>query len=260
MSIRLSHQLASLVALSLLPGCKAKPSAPVRVAAAADLAKAFEEIRPAFMAQTPGEVTVTLGSTGLLARQITQGAPFDLFLAANSSYVDQVVKAGACDGATVHEYARGRLVIWVKGADGGALTISSLTDARFKHIAIANPEHAPYGTAAREAMTRAGVWAGVSDRVVYGENVQQTFELAQTGNADVAIVGLSLALGSKVGSWSLVDEASYAPIDQALVVCKHGANAEGARRFSDFLTAPAGRAILRKYGFLLPGDALAKAP
>jgi molybdate transport system substrate-binding protein len=246
--------------LALTFGCKAKPVVPLRVAAAADLAHAFDELRPAFEAQTPGALTVTLGSTGLLARQIIQGAPFDLFLAANSSYVEQVVKAGACDGATEHSYARGRLVIWVKGSDGAALTLTSLVDPRFKHIAIANPEHAPYGVAAREALTRAGVWSGVSERMVYGENVQQTMELAQTGNADVAIVGLSLAIGAKGGTWSLVDEAGYTPIDQALVVCNHGANAAAARKLAQFLSEPSGHAILRKYGFLLPGEALAKAP
>ncbi|HWZ88397.1 MAG TPA: molybdate ABC transporter substrate-binding protein, partial [Polyangiaceae bacterium] len=165
-----------------------------------------------------------------------------------------------CDGTTQRSYARGRLVIWVKSTDGAALTLGSLADARFKHIAIANPEHAPYGAAASEALTRAEVWSRISDRLVYGENVQQTLELAQTGNADVAIVGLSLAITASSGSWSLIDEAGYAPIDQMLVVCQRGGNAAGARRLADFLSAPAGRAILRKYGFLLPGEALAKAP
>jgi molybdate transport system substrate-binding protein len=259
--MRLSSPRSALfLLLALTFGCKAKPVVPLRVAAAADLAHAFDEIRPAFVAQTPGELTVTLGSTGLLARQIIQGAPFDLFLAANSSYVEQVVKAGACDGATEHSYARGRLVIWVKGSDGAALTLTSLADPRFKHIAIANPEHAPYGVAAREGLMRAGVWSSVSERMVYGENVQQTMELAQTGNADVAIVGLSLAIGATGGSWSLVDEAGYTPIDQALVVCNHGANAAAARKLAQFLSEPSGHAILRKYGFLLPGEALAKTP
>ena len=196
----------------------------------------------------------------MLARQITQGAPFDLFLAANVGYVDQVVKAGACDGATVATYARGRLVIWVKGADGAQLTPASLSDARFKHIAIANPEHAPYGKAAQDALRRAGVWAEVSERLVYGENVQQAFELAQSGNADVAIVGLSLALGTTKGSWSLIDESLYAPIDQALVVCRHGSNAAAAQRLAAFLAAPDGRAILRKFGFSMPGETWALAP
>jgi molybdate transport system substrate-binding protein len=246
--------------VALLGACRAKPTEPLRIAAAADLAHAFDEITPAFNAQTPTDLKLTLGSTGLLAKQIIQGAPFDLFLAANASYVDQVVKADACDGATKLSYGRGRLIIWVRGDGGAQLSLTALGDPRFKHIAIANPEHAPYGTAAREALTRAGIWDRVSDHLVYGENVQQALELAQSGNADVAIVGLSLAIGAKGGSWALLDEAGYAPIDQSLVVCKHGNNANAARRLVDFLAAPAGRAILRRYGFLLPGDALAKAP
>jgi molybdate transport system substrate-binding protein len=253
---------AALLVSSLLAavGCKVKPPAPLRVAAAADLAHAFDELRPAFTAETPGEVTVTIGASGLLAKQIAEGAPFDLFLAANTGYADQVVKAGVCDGSTEHTYARGRLVIWLKGADGASVTLDALSGDRFKHIAIANPEHAPYGAAARDALTRAGVWSKISDRLVYGENVQQTLQLAQTGNADVAIVGLSLALAQKSGSWSLVDEADYAPIDQSLVVCTRGGNTAGARKLAEFVNAPAGRAILKKYGFLLPGEALAKAP
>jgi molybdate transport system substrate-binding protein len=247
-------------ALALLVACRRKPPEPLHVAAAADLAHAFSEISPAFTAQTPSDLKLTVGATGLLARQIIQGAPFDLFLAANTAYVEQVVKAGACDGATQFEYARGRLVIWVKGNGGAQLDLAALRDARFAHIAIANPEHAPYGMAAREALKRAGTWDQVSARLVYGENVQQTLELAQSGNADVAIVGLSLALGTTGGSWSLIDEASYTPIEQSLVVCKHGTNAAGARRLVDFLKAPAGRAILAKYGFTLPGEAAPKAP
>jgi len=255
-------RLVLLALLNLAVGCKAAPAEPLRVAAAADLAHAFAELGPAFSAQSAPAVDLklTLGSTGLLARQLSQGAPFDLFLAANVDYVDQVVKAGACDGGSVASYARGRLVIWVKGENGRELSPASLTDARFKHIAIANPEHAPYGKAARDALTRAGVWSSVSDRVVYGENVQQTLELAHSGNADVAIVGLSLAIATPTGSFAMVDEALYAPIEQALVVCKHGTNAAGARRLKAFIEAPAGRAILRKFGFLMPGEALAKSP
>jgi molybdate transport system substrate-binding protein len=251
---------AVLPVLAVFVGCHEKPAEPLRVAAAADLAHAFAELTPAFRAQHPVDLELTNGASGLLAKQIEQGAPFDLFLAANLGYVDQVVKAGACDGASVERYARGRLVIWVKGADGAQLTPSALADARFKHISIANPEHAPYGKAAREALTKVGVWHRISDRIVYGENVQQAQQLAQSGNADVAVVGLSVALGSAAGSWSMVDEALYSPLDQALVVCKHGTNVASARHLAEFLNAPAGRAILRKFGFLLPGETLAKAP
>jgi molybdate transport system substrate-binding protein len=251
---------AAIASLLLAAGCKPKSSAPIRVAAAADLAHAFDELRPAFNAKNPSEVTVTIGSSGLLAKQIGEGAPFDLFLAANTNYVDQVVKAGICDGSTEHSYARGRLVIWLKSTDGAGLPLAALADPRFKRIAIANPEHAPYGVAARDALTKAGIWGRVSERIVYGENVQQTLELAKTGNADVAIIGLSLALAQPQGSWSLVDEASYAPIDQSLAVCTHGENTAGGRKLAEFLSAPEGRTILRKYGFLLPGEAVAKVP
>lgn len=246
--------------VSILSGCKKTPSQPVRVAAAADLARALTEIVPAFSARYPLELKLTLGSTGLLARQITQGAPFDLFLAASAPYADQVVAAGACDGATEDTYARGRIVIWIKGEGGAGLSLASLADARFKHIAISNPDHAPYGAAAKQALTSAGIWSKVEGRVVYGENVQQTFELAQSGNADVAIVGLSLAKGAQGGSWAMVDEASYAPINQTLVVCKHGTNASGAQKLADFVKSPAGQIILRKYGLLMPGEEPLKAP
>jgi molybdate transport system substrate-binding protein len=251
---------AWLCCMSLVVACKAKPPEPLRVAAAADLAHAFTALTPAFISQNACDLRLTLGSTGLLARQIIQGAPFDLFLAANSAYVEQVVKSGACDASSVASYGRGRLVIWVKGSAGGELSPAALNDARFRRVAIADPEHAPYGKAARDALIHAGVWQQVSGRLVYGENVQQALELAESGNADAAIVGLSLAIGSQSGSWSLIDEAFHAPIDQTLVVCNHGTNRARARQLADFLKAPAGRAILRKYGFLMPGEALAQVP
>lgn len=254
------RRLVCMTALASVVACRSKPPEPLRVAAAADLAHAFAEITPAFRAQTPGELKLTVGSSGLLSRQIQQGAPFDLFLAANTGYVEQVVKAGACDGTTQFRYARGRLVIWVKGNTAAAPSLEALREVRFKHIAIANPEHAPYGMAAREALTRVGVWSQVSERLVYGENVQQTLELAQSGNADVAIVGLSLALGTSGGSWTPIDESSYTPIDQALVVCNHGTNKAAAQKLAEFLRAPAGREILGKYGFTLPGEARTSAP
>jgi molybdate transport system substrate-binding protein len=250
----------ALCFISLAAACKTRAPEPLRVAAAADLAHAFQAITPAFTSQTPSDLRLTLGSTGLLARQIIQGAPFDLFLAANRGYVDQVVKSGACDPSSVASYGRGRLVIWVKGSAGAGLSPAALGDDRFKRIAIADPEHAPYGKAARDALTHAGVWQQVSGRLVYGENVQQALELAQSGNADAAIVGLSLVIGGASGSWSLIDEAFHAPIDQTLVVCNHGTNAASARQLRDFLMAPAGREILRKYGFLMPGEALARVP
>ena len=252
-------RLHLVAALFVLTACQSNPKEPLRVAAAADLAPAFAELGPAFTGHTPADLKLTFGSTGLLARQIEQGAPFDLFLAANLGYAQQVIQSGACDGASLQSYGRGRLVLWTKGSGGAALSLAALAEPRFKHIAIANPEHAPYGKAARDALTRAGVWAQVSSRLVYGENVQQAFQLASTGNADVAIIGLSLVTNARDGSWAFVDEALHAPLEQALVVCQNGANPSAARKLAEFLQATEGRAILRRYGFLLPGEAWAAA-
>jgi molybdate transport system substrate-binding protein len=236
--------------------------APIKVAAAADLAFAFKDIGAAFEQKTGKQATFTFGSTGQLAKQIGEGAPYDLFAAANVSFVDQVVQASACDPATKSMYARGRIVIWTKRSLGvaPARALPELADARFVKVAIANPEHAPYGRAAQEAMEKAGVWAAVKPKLVYGENVQQTLQFAQTGNAEAAIVALSLATVTADGAYELIDDALHAPIDQALVVCKRGAAAVGARELVAFVGSPEGRAIMRRYGFLLPGEAMARAP
>jgi len=145
MSARRWLALAVLAALVLVAGCRRRaPSGTVRVAAAADLARAFEEVGKAFKAKTGASVVFTFHSSGLLAKQISEGAPFDVYAAAARSYVDDVIKAGACDASTRAAYGRGRLVVWSKGQPLTAIT--DLADARFAKIAIANPDHAPYGT------------------------------------------------------------------------------------------------------------------
>lgn len=232
------------------PGAE-KP--PLKVAAAADLAKAFGELGAAYEKEHGQKVVFSFGSTGLLAKQIEEGAPFDLFAAANVSFVDEAVKSGACSDATKALYARGRIVAWTK--DGDAPRMADLAAPRWAKIAIANPEHAPYGRAAKEAMQKAGVWDAVASRVVYGENVQQTLQFAQSGNADVAIVALSLAVVSG-GKYAPVDPAMHAPLEQALVVCKGG---PGAREFAAYVNADAGRSVMRRYGFLLPGETISAA-
>lgn len=230
---------------------------PIRVAAASDLSKAFPEVARAFERQGGAEVWFSFGSTGLLTKQLREGAPFDVFAAANESFVDAVVAAGACDAATKARYARGRVAVWSR-RDGLAkppATLADLADARFKKVAIANPEHAPYGRAAREALIAEGVWPQLEPRIVYGENVRQTMQFAETGNAEVALVALALVVSDHENPWFLVDEARHQPIDQALVVCKRGPNQAGGRAFARFVASEPGRAIMRRFGFLLPGDA-----
>jgi molybdate transport system substrate-binding protein len=239
----------ALAAVLLLVACREKPApapAPVRVAAAADLTPVFEELSRGF----EPKVELTFGSSGLLARQLKEGAPFDVFAAANVSFVDDAIKSGACDAATKRSYARGRLAVWTR--EGAAVPLEALGDERFKHIALANPEHAPYGQAAKEALASAGLWEKVEPRVVYADNVRAALQLAQTGNAEVALVAASLVSGQDAGAFTLVDEAKHKPLEQALVVCVHGANAAGGRAFADLVTSEKGRAVLGRYGFSPP--------
>jgi len=245
-----------LATLVVLAGCgkqEASSSDPIKVGAASDLQFAFKEVGAAFQAKTGKKITFTFGSTGQLAKQIAEGAPYDVFAAANVSFVDEVVKEGACDGATKAMYARGRIVVWTKkGAKVTALT--DLTDARFVKIAIANPEHAPYGKAAKQALEAAGIWETVKPKIVYGENISQTLQFAQSGNVEAAIAALSLAKANEDGAYMLVDDKLHKPIDQALVVCKRGVNQAVAKEFAAFVNSAEGRAIMKKFGFLLPGE------
>lgn len=253
-----------LVALAVLAAaCHQRPGhardAEITVAAASDLAFAFPELAAAFERETGTRVTFTFGSTGQLAKQIAEGAPYDVFAAANVSYVDEVVHADACDQATQAPYARGRIALWTKrGLVAAPASLADLTDPRFAKIAIANPAHAPYGKAAREALQHAGVWDALEPRIVYGENVQQALQFAASGNAEVAIVALSLALSTEGGVYDPIDASAHAPIDQALVVCKRGKDRARALAFTRYVNSPAGRAIMQRYGFLLPGEELAR--
>jgi molybdate transport system substrate-binding protein len=256
--------LGILVAL-LTAGCPSEreqtSAAPVRVAAAADLMLAFEELGRLFERETGQRVTFSFGSTGLLAKQLREGAPFDLFAAANVSFVEEVVAAGACDGTTKAPYARGRIALWTKrGAVPPPADVTALADARFRRIAIANPEHAPYGQAAKQALERAGVWRSVQPRLVFGENVRQALQFAETGNVEAAIVALALVVNDRDNPWSLVDQALHRPIDQALVVCTGGRNRQGGKAFARFVSSDAGRDVMQRFGFLLPGEALVNDP
>lgn len=226
---------------------------PLKVAAAADLASAFKEVGEAFEKETGTRVVFTFGSTGLLSKQILEGAPFDVFAAANVSFVDEVTEAGKCDKETKAFYGRGRLAVWTKKGIPAPKTLEGLKDPRFRKIAIANPEHAPYGKAAKEALTSTSIWNDVLSRVVYGENVQQALQFAETGNADVAIVALSLAIVSD-GDYFVVEERAHAPLDQAMVVCAQRTSRDRAIAFEAFVASEKGRAIMRRYGFLLPGE------
>jgi molybdate transport system substrate-binding protein len=245
-------------------GCKKEEPSSARelkVAAAADLAFAFKDVGDAYTKKTGQPVSFSFGSTGLLAKQVAEGAPFDVFAAANISFAEDVVKSGACAADSQALYAIGRIVMWTKKGMDPPKTVADLADPKWTKVAIANPDHAPYGRAAKDAMTKAGVWDKVQPRVVYGENVQQTLQYAQSGNVEIAVVALSLATVTEGGSYSLIPPEAHARIDQALVACKgkgHAPTAE-ARRFVGFVGSEDGRAIMRRFGFLLPGDPTASS-
>jgi molybdate transport system substrate-binding protein len=219
----------------------------VRVAAAADLARAFEGIRAAAAERGLPAPIIDFGASGMLAKQIEQGAPYALFVAADARYVDRAVKAGACDPASVQHYARGTIVLWTAPGVPAPASIAELADPKFERIAIAAPDHAPYGAAAKQALTAAGVWDRVASRLVYGDNIEETLQFAQSGNADVAIVARSLVLHAP-GTAVPIDGALYTPPDQTLVVCGHGAEAQRARRLAAFIMSADGQAILASYG------------
>jgi molybdate transport system substrate-binding protein len=242
------------VALAVSAACSRPSGHKVRVAAAADLARAFAELGEEFKQKTGIAIDLEFGSSGLLAKQIEQGAPFALFAAANREYVDQVVKAGRCDGTTTRPYARGRLVVWTPAGIAGPRALAELAEPRFAKIAIANPAHAPYGRAAREALDKIGIWARIQDRIVLGENVQATMLYARGGNADAAIIALSLAVVTDGGASLPIDPALHSPLNQAMVVCGDGDDARIARQFAELVDSREGREVMTRYGFLLPAE------
>ncbi len=247
-----------LVMLPFLVGCGTIHADPgeLTIAAAADLTPAFQEIGPLFTEQTGIPVVFNFGSTGQLAQQIERGAPIDLFYAANKSFIEDLAAKKVVDPATMAVYAQGRITIWTR-ADSPLRPqqLTDLADPAYRRIAIANPEHAPYGQAAREALERAGIWNQIKDRLVFGENVAQTLTLADTGNVEVAIVALSLSVQSN-GYWVLIPSEFHPdhPLIQMAAIVNGTQHTDSARRFMEFVLGPEGHVIMRKYGFLLPGE------
>ena len=235
-----------LVLLLMVTGCSASaatPERPLLVAAASDLQPAFEELGREYERRTGRAVTFTFGSSGQLAEQLKNGAPYDVFASASAAYVDEVLRAGRGDRESRADYALGRLAVWTPGEPA---TLADLASPRFRRIAIANPEHAPYGVAASHALA-----GGLRDRLVYGENVSDALRLATSGNADAAVVALSLAQ-ARGGSWTQVPATAHAPLRQALLVTAAPERREPAQGFADLVTGDVGRSVLARAGFAPP--------
>jgi molybdate transport system substrate-binding protein len=230
------------------------------VAAASDLQFALEEIAGAYAAAGGGAVRLALGSSGNFARQIRQGAPFELFLSADEDYALALARDGLTQGRGAL-YARGRIALIVpRGSplkpDGTLADLAAaLTDGRLRKFAVANPEHAPYGRRAEEALKRAGLWEAIKPLLVLGENVAQAAQFAASGNAEAGIVAYSLALAPRLKDRTAhapIPEDWHAPLLQRMVLLKNAGPA--AERFFAYLQSPAARAIFRRHGFALPGE------
>lgn len=233
-------------------------SPPPRVAAAADLQFALTELAAQFTSETGQRVDVVFGSSGMLARQIEDGAPFELFLSADEAFVDRLYRAGrARDGGTL--YAIGRIVLFAPPgsalvpADGLSGLARLLEQGDVPRFAIANPEHAPYGRAAEHALRKHALWTPLQPALVFGENVSQAAQFATTGNAVGGIIAYSLALAPVMrdrGTYALIPAEDHAPLRQRMVLLERAGPV--SERFYAYLQAPAARATLERYGFALP--------
>ena len=229
----------------------------ITIAAAADLTFAFKDVGEKFQEQTGTQVKLSFGSSGNFYSQIQSGAPYDMFFSADISYAKKLEDAGLTEPETLYEYAIGKIVLWApreSKLDVGA-GLGGLNDPAIHKIAIANPEHAPYGRAAVEAMRHEGVYDGVNDKIVLGENISQTAQFVQSGNADIAILALSLAVAPSMkeqGKYFEIPAADYAPIEQAAVILKSSRKKELARKFLAFLKTPATTSLMQRYGFSIP--------
>lgn len=236
----------------LLVGCSSKPTRPFTVAAASSMQKPLQEIGDLFTKQTSKAVTLSFGATGTLAAQLEQGAPFDLFLAANESTPKQLATKGHLDG--VQRYATGQIVLAVsKRAAVSVTTLADLTKPEVKHISIANPEQAPYGKAAVETLKAAGIWEQVQPKIVMGENIRQTAEFVESGNAEVGLLARSDA-GSASLTINQVPTNLYTPIHQAMGIVKGSSHEAVAKQFAQFLASAEAKSILEKYGFTVASN------
>ena len=224
----------------------------INVAAAANLTDAFTELGQQFTAQTGVRVVYSFGATADLARQIENGAPFDLFASADVEHVDELKGKDLLVAGTAAVYARGRLVLWIPpGSRAQVDRLEDLTRQEVERIGIAKPDVAPYGRATLEALRALGLWPQLEPRVIYGQNVSQVKQYAATGNVDVAFIPLALVRAGE-GRIIEVDERLHQPIDQALAVIKASAKQEDAQRFRSYVLSAEGQSLLERYGYRQP--------
>lgn len=228
------------------------------IAAASDLQFAMQEIVREFRGTHPDDtVEVIYGSSGKFTAQIANGAPFDMFFSADISYPRALEQQGLTSGAA-RPYAVGRIVLWSLEPELGRLSLKELPAAAIRRFAIANPDHAPYGKRAQEALDHAGVWMAMAPKLVRGENIAQTAQFIDSGAADAGIVALSLVLSPGLrdrGAWTLIPDAWHTPLAQGYVITRRAADNPLASAFATWVDGAEARAVLLRYGFALPGEA-----
>lgn len=224
------------------------------VAAASDLSFVFPELAARFEKETGHRLKISFGSSGNLFSQIENGAPFDLFFSADVDYPRRLEAAGRVEPGTFYPYANGRIVLWVSNGSRLDLSrgLSVLLDPAVRKIAIANPRHAPYGRAALAALQREKIHENVEQKLVFGENISQAAQFVESGNADVGILALSLAVAPAMrskGRYFEIPQNVHPPIEQAAVILKSSQRKQEAQQFLQFLKKPETISLLQEYGF-----------
>lgn len=240
--------LGGVAALSLSACSRARPAAQraLRGAAASDLEPAFTELGTEFTAQTGRPVVWSFASSGSLAQQLAHGAPFDLFASASTELVARLGAQDRLVRGSQRDFARGRLALWTRPGIAAPRTLLELARPDLLRIALANPEHAPYGQAAVAALQRCGLYDRLRPRLVFAENVRQALQFAQTGNTDVALTALTLA--RRGGTYYEIPESEHPPLIATLAVIR-GGDEPGGMQLADFICGAAGQATLRRHGF-----------
>jgi len=267
-----ARRLSLLVVLGMLGGCGRTPLPTpdgseeaarhaVAVAAAADLKYALDEVVVEFLKEHPEiEVKVSYGSSGTFHAQLSNKAPFDLYFSADIEYPRRLAEAGLTVPRSEFLYATGQIVVWVRNEsklDVKGRGIEVLNDPAIRKIAIANPKHAPYGRAAEAALKTLGIYDQIKDRFVLGENIAQTAQFVESGAADVGIIALSLAMAPVMrdrGRYWIVPLDKYPRLEQGGVILAWAKDRQATEQLRAFVVGNQGRAILRKYGFMLPGE------
>lgn len=250
-----SLRVLGMTVLLLLQGMVAHAE-PLTVAVAANVKYAFDDLAAEFKKESGLEVEGVPGASGKIVAQVKSGAPFDVFLSADTESPEALYKEGFATNPP-KVYAYGVLVLWTRKKLDLNKGMAVLSDAAVQKVAIANPRLAPYGRAAIKALESAGLSKAVEPKLVYGESISQAAQFVDSGAADIGFIAKSLVVAPEMsgkGKWMEVPKASYDPIAQSVVVLKHGAESQSiaSQKFMDFLFTPKARAIFEKYGYLLP--------